>query len=134
MKKIYFTTFFILSMFLFDIVNAQNGAQGSGQSFNVTIYVNAPYYCPDHGVIEGYIPILGHSVTEYFGTTNNPYQLYWVGIFFNYQPCTIEVTTDQNLQGHYCHGLKSKDVSINDNNISIDLDLIGEVGSGDNEQ
>ncbi len=134
MKKKYFTTIFILSLSFFHIAEAQNGTQGNGQSFDVTVYVNAPYYCPPHGIIEGYIPILGHSVTEYFGTTSNPYQLYWEGIFWNYQPCTIEVTTDQNSQGQYCHGLKTKDVSINDNNVSIDIDLIGEGSSGGNEQ
>jgi len=128
MKKIIIAVIFAIPFFIGNSVFAQNGIQ----NFEADVTVTSQYTCPSSGDMTGYIPILGITNTLYNGTGD--YTLVWTGNFLGYQPCTVEVTTNENSQGQYCHGIKTKDVSQSNNDITVQLDLIAQGGGGGNEQ
>ncbi len=139
MKKIIIAMVFIIPLFLGNNVNAQNGSQGGDPPyFYVNVHVDAPSYCPTTGIVDGYVPVLGHTNTDYTGTTTygSPYVLLWSNNYPGTQPCTVEVTTDQNSQGHYCHAKKTETLAGSSYGyiFNLQLEMIGEGGGGGNEQ
>jgi hypothetical protein len=130
MKKIAIAMVLILPLFFVNNVKAQNAPPP--QDFQADLTVASQYTCPTGGDIDGYIPVIGSAYEEYYQLGN--YILLWQGSFPGYQPCTVEVTTDKNSQGQYCHGVKTRNVSLNDNDITVNLDLIAQGGGGGNEQ
>jgi len=120
----------ILPLFFVNNVTAQNAPPP--QDFQADVTVTTQYTCPVGGLITGYVPILGYAYEDYFAPGD--YTVLWNGNFPGLQPCTIDVKTNKNSQGQYCHGVKTKNLSLNNNDIIVDLDLIAEGGGGGNEQ
>ncbi len=128
MKKIIIAIIFAIPFFIGSSVFAQNGIQ----DFETDVYTSTQYTCPQEGDMTGYIPVLDYAYKHFYQLNYNT--LVWNGNFLGYQPCTVEVTTDKNSQDQYCHGIKTKNLSMVNNDITVDLDLIAEGGSGGNEQ
>ena len=128
MKKIAIAVIFAIPFFIGNSVFAQNGIQ----NFEADVYTSTQCACPQEGDMTGYIPVLDYTSKHFYQLNHNT--LVWDGNFLGYQPCTIEITTEKNSQNQYCYGKKTKNLSMVDNDITVDLDLIAEGGGGGNEQ
>ncbi len=128
MKKIIIVIIFAVPFFIGNSVFAQNGIQ----NFEADVYTTTQYTCPQEGDMTGYIPAIGTAYKHFYQLNSNT--LVWNGNFLGYQPCTVEVTTEKNSQNQYCHGIKTKNLSMTNNDITVNLDLIAEGGGGGNEQ
>ena len=115
MKKILIAMAFVLPLFIYNSVKAQS----SQQNFYADVTVFTQYTCPPTGEMTGYIEVIGYAHEDYYGPSN--YTLLWSGGFPGYQPCTVEVTTDTDSHGKYCHGETTRDVSLPDNDITVEL-------------
>jgi len=103
-------------------------AQGNNQpAFQADVNLVTQCDCPQEGTMNGYVPVLGYAQKDfdYIGHNN----LLWDGGFPGYQPCTVEATTVTNEEGGYCHGTKTKDLSLYDNDITVDLLLVMPTGN-----
>ncbi len=116
MKKILIALAFVLPLFIYNSVKAQN----SPPNFDADVTVTSQYTCPSTGEMTGYIEVIGYAYKEYDHGTGY-YNLLWNGNFPGYQPCTVEVTTDTDSYGKYCHGETTRDVSLYDDDITVEL-------------
>jgi hypothetical protein len=129
MKKILITLTFILPLFIFNNLMAQNN---SAPQFDVYVHVSAPTECPNSGTVDGYAPEIGHSTEVYNGP--GVYWLTWASTLTYPQPVTVEVTTQKDANGYWCYDTKTETLSGADwgYHFYLNLDLIAP--SGGDEQ
>lgn len=97
MKKVLIVLVFIIPLFIFNNVEAQNDADG----FHVSGYVSAPDCCPNQGTLYGYIESLGQTYFGYLGPDS--YTLYWGQTHTGPEACDVWCETIAPQGGYYCH-------------------------------
>ena len=139
MKKILIIITLIIPLIAINNLQAQSNP--SLPNFDAYVHVDAPAQCPSSGSVNGYIPLLGNSYTQYQGTTGGggqqPYHLLWNGSFPGPQPVTVKVTTDTNEQGIYCYDEKTETLTGYDYGHHFYLQLVtvaSSGGGGDDDQ
>ncbi len=128
MKNIIISVTFAVMIFIGSNVFAQGNNQ---PAFQADVNLVTQYDCPQEGTMHGYVPLIGHAYKDFdtFGHNN----LLWDGGFPGYQPCTVEATTVTNEEGEYCYGTKTKDLSLYDNDITVNLLLVMPAGNGNTD-
>jgi len=131
MKKILISMVLAIPLLFANKVMAQSNPQLPDFQADVTV-VSQYALCDNPGQMTGYVPPLGNTYSDY-DHGRGYYNLLWCGNFPGYQPCTVEVTTDVNEYGEYCHGKNTKDLSLYDNDITVELfpEAINGGGGGD---
>ena len=123
-KKLIMVLMLAIPFFVSSSVFAQNSVQNFQADLTVTYPSNIN--CPVSGLITGYVPGINYAYKEYVG--EGFYVVKWNAGFPDYRPCTMKVKTVKDSQGNYCYGETTKNLSMQFNDITVELELISEEG------
>jgi len=107
-------------------------AQDNQPPFQADVNLVTQCDCPQEGSMTGYIPGIGYAYKDFYQLGHN--NLLWDGGFPGYKPCTVEAITVTNEEGEYCYGNNTKDLSLYDNDITVELLLVVSPGNGNTDQ